>query len=244
MRIDLAIIPLLDCKDKVYPTPLQDVLVQPEVPSRHLEHMDNVSGDLLDAWSHEISHIFHLPVFVSVLFHESFFYQKVHIEEVLLCGILLEVLGDLIIAITDEEHHEIFLLEVQFLFIPQLIVVVDDASQSILELLLLLIVHRDAHSHLRVLLFEPVFRLDLGYHAGVLDLPHLAIGPEATGSDLTVQLAVCQRHRLIRLVQRWLPLQPLDLCHVACVHGDVFRKLGFLLEGLLQVVPLAFRVLF
>ena len=90
MTINLTIISLFHSKYEVNPSSLKFFILNTEVPSTNLEQMKYILWYILNIFIHDVLHGLHLPIIVSILFHESFFLQNIDIKELVLGGKLLE----------------------------------------------------------------------------------------------------------------------------------------------------------
>jgi hypothetical protein len=74
VTINLTVISVLNGEHEVDPSCLKVVLLQTEVPSTNLKHMDNVAR-YLSTLVHQVSHIHELIFTISVLGHETFLFK-------------------------------------------------------------------------------------------------------------------------------------------------------------------------
>ena len=77
--------------------------------------------------------------------------QNFFIKELFLARVLLEALRNILVAITNEADSEVVLRKVSLRILSQRVIVLDEATKSVLELFLSLVVHRDANGHFWVL---------------------------------------------------------------------------------------------
>ena len=85
MRINLAVIPLLDAEHEIDSAAAQDFRLDTKVPSSNLEAMKNV-GRYFIVWNvliHDITHAFHLELVVTVSFHETLLEEYFLVKEAL-----------------------------------------------------------------------------------------------------------------------------------------------------------------
>ena len=127
----------------------------------------------------------------------------------------LETIRNTIVAVTDDEHAEVILGQpVLAILGPEAIIVVDDALQRILELHLVLVVHRDANAQGWGALPLPATPPDVRQKALCeLDLSSPAISAEPGATDPRVELAAREHKRLVRGLRPGLPLRV--LCSMA-----------------------------
>ena len=83
MRVDLAIISLLNTEHEVYAMAPKLLIFNAKVPGRHLEAVQDVAGGLLlrHLLVHDVFHLFHCIVLVFVDVHEPFLKENLFVEE-------------------------------------------------------------------------------------------------------------------------------------------------------------------
>jgi len=205
VRVDLAIVPLLDRHNEVDPPSFKGVRGQAEVPGAHLEHVKDVLGHILDALVHELVHFFHLPVAFSVLGHEAFLLEHLDVKHLVLSSIFLERFWNLVEAIGDQDHDHVSLSHFDVGVHVHGVVVLEDSSHCGFELGLVFVIHRDANSQFRVAVSDEVQLFHAADQAGVLELSILSVLAESTWSHCGVELGARQAHRFVRDVLGWLP---------------------------------------
>ena len=206
--VDLTIVPVLDTEHEVDATTTEVVSLDTEVPRRDLETMQNIAWNVIDfdTLIHDITHVHHLEFFITIEIHKAFLEEDFLIEETFLTGERLHALRDVVIAISNYNDKEIILREVSILCVRlQAIVIVEAASQGSLQLLDLLVVHRDTYGQFGVFFSQSAPGANLRDHARVLHLAMLVVGPETSGSQLLIKSRLCQDERLVGLILRWLP---------------------------------------
>ena len=208
MRVDLSLVTLFNRKEKVHPPLVQILLLQPEVPRRHLENVQQVLGQVFrwNAVVHNVVHGLHLVVAISILFHEASAHELLLIKEALVSRELLEALRDVVVAIADEEDAEVVLRELGLRVHAHSVVVVDDATESSFQLALVLVVHRDARSDFGVHLTQCAAGSNLREETSSLYLSERAVTAEASWADFFVILGVRESNRLERYVLCRLPI--------------------------------------
>lgn len=208
MRIDLSIVALLNTEHEVDTSPLEDVLLNAKVPRGHLEAMQQVRGNFrrVAVRIHDVTNVFHLELVVTVDIHEALLEKDLLVEEFLFTRQNLEACGDPVVAIDNAHNEEVILGEVGLGVQFERVVVVQAATQRAPQLILILVVHRDADGQLGVLLSDATARSDLRDHARVLDLSVTATGAETGRSKLLVKRRRRQHQRLVRHIDGRLPL--------------------------------------
>lgn len=153
VRVDLTIISVLDAEHEIDSTTSQVVSLDTEVPSRDLETVQKIAGNLIriNALVHDITHVAHLKVLVTIQLHETFLEEDFFIEEAFLASQRLHADRNIVVSISDHDHQEIILRKaLVYRVCLQAVVIVKTASQSCLELFYLLIIHSNADSQLRI----------------------------------------------------------------------------------------------
>lgn len=186
MRVDFTVIALLDTEHEVDPAPLEQGLVNAEVPRCALEAMQKVGRHSLGVhfWVTHISHVLHLELLVAIQVHKALLKEDFFVQEAFVSSQFLETVWDAVITITDDHDEEVVLSELSVLVELQAIVVVEATSQGRLQFCLVLVVHGDAYGELGVFFSDAAPRSDLRDHACVLDLPVSAIATEASRAQL------------------------------------------------------------
>ena len=74
MGVDLAVVTLLDAEHEVDSATSEQILLNTEVPSRNLETMQDVGRNvtLFDLWVHDVLHLLHLELVVTIYVHKAF----------------------------------------------------------------------------------------------------------------------------------------------------------------------------
>lgn len=170
--------------------------------------MENVTGHLVnvDALIHDVTYVHHLELLITIELHEAFLKEDFLVEETLLTAQCFEALGDVVVAIGDNDDKEVVLREVLILCVRlKSIVVVETASQSSLEFFHFFVVHGDADGEGRIGLANSTSSTDLRNHTRVLNLTMLSIGSETSWSELLIERSLSQHDRLVGMVFGWLP---------------------------------------
>ena len=117
VRVDLAIVSLLDGEHQIDSSSFQDIFFYAEVPGGHLENVEHVGRDVccFHIGVHDVADILHLEVAISVLGHEALLDHDLLVKELLFSGELLERLRDLLITINNHEDQEVVFSEVGLL---------------------------------------------------------------------------------------------------------------------------------
>jgi len=126
VRVDFTVIALLDAEHEVDPAPLEQGLVDAEVPRSALEAMQKIGWHSFGVhfWVAHISHVLHLELLVTIQVHKALLEEDLFIQEALVSGQLLETVWDAVITITDDHDEEIVLSELSVFVELQAIVVV------------------------------------------------------------------------------------------------------------------------
>ena len=130
MTIDFTVICLFHGKDEVDSSALEGLIINAEVPSANLEHVQNVFGDILDILVHEVRHRLHLPITISVLLHKSLFNQNIDVEKLVLCCILFERIWYLFEPITNKDDNHVLLSHLNCRVEVHGVVVLQDSSNG------------------------------------------------------------------------------------------------------------------
>ena len=88
MRVDLAIISLLNTEHEVYAMAPELLIFNAKVPGRHLEAVQDIAWSLLfrHFLVHDVFHLFHCIVLVFVDVHEPFLEENLFVEKALLAS--------------------------------------------------------------------------------------------------------------------------------------------------------------
>jgi len=83
VRVDFSVISLLYAEHEVDTATAQDIRLDTKIPSRNLEAMENVCGNFIERYIfiHDITHIFHLKLVVTVRLHEALLKEYFLIKE-------------------------------------------------------------------------------------------------------------------------------------------------------------------
>jgi len=223
VRVDLAVIAMLDAEHKVNSAALQKRIFNAEVPSRALEAMQKIAGNLFlgNAFLHDVTNVLHLKLAVAVHIHESLLEESFLVKESFIAGSLLETFWDSVVSIANHNDEEIVLCEVRFRVNFEAIVVVKQALKSCLQLLQFFVVHRDAHGKLRVLLADPATGPNLGHHRRVFDVTGSTVGAEPSWSKLLVKSRVREHNCFVGNIDSGFPIGLLLHGDVASVHHRI-----------------------
>ena len=73
VRVDFTIVTLLDAEHEVDAAPLENLLLNAEVPGGHLEAMKQIGRNLIlrEILVHDVTHLFHLELLVLAKLHEA-----------------------------------------------------------------------------------------------------------------------------------------------------------------------------
>lgn len=73
MRVDFAIISLLNTEHEIYASALQELLIYAKVPRRDLKAMKEVAGDFFrwHTFVHDVMHTFHLKLIITIKVHKA-----------------------------------------------------------------------------------------------------------------------------------------------------------------------------
>lgn len=215
VRVNFSVVALLDTEHEVDSAALKNRIIDAKVPSCALETVQNVAWDIVgvDVRVHDITHVLHLEVAVAISFHEALLEEHLLVKEAFFAGKCLESRLQVVVAVNDDHNQEVVLREVCLRINLQTVVVVQAASQRVLQLLLLFVVHGDADGELWILSSNLAPLLDNRHHRSVFDLPGLSTWPEARRAQLSVLFGLRQHDGLVRNVDCWLP--HLFFCHIS-----------------------------
>lgn len=193
MTINLTVIPLLEGKNKVNSSAAELILGEAEVPGASLEQMETVLWYCVrrHRWVHELVHGLHLPNAISIFLHIAVVLKIVHVQELVLGGIIFERLWNLVKTIANTYHYDILLSHGDLFVRIHDIVVLDDSLKSSLELCLIFIVHSDTHGQLWLSVVQNGEISHSSDETGVLDLSVFSIFSEAARSYRGIALSLC-----------------------------------------------------
>ena len=136
MTINLTVIPLLEGKNEINSPTTELILGQAEVPGASLEKMETVLWNCVRSHRlvHEFIHGLHLPNAISVFLHIAVVLKVVHVQELVLGGIIFERLWNLVKSIANTYHYDILLSHTNLFVRIHDIVVLDDTLKRSLEL--------------------------------------------------------------------------------------------------------------
>jgi len=136
VTINLTIIPLLEGENEIDSSAAELILGEAEVPGASLEQMETVLWNCVRRYRrvHELVHGLHLPNTISIFLHIAVVLKVVHVQELVLGGIIFERLWNLVKAIANTYHYDILLSHGDLFVRIHDIVVLDDTLKSSLEL--------------------------------------------------------------------------------------------------------------
>ena len=113
--VDLAIITLFDAEHEVDTSSFKHIGVDPEVPRRNLEAMQQVSWMLFSGniWIHDVADILHLKFIVAVDLHKILLEENLLIKELLLSRQNFKACRNLVISVTNYYDKEVVLGKVR-----------------------------------------------------------------------------------------------------------------------------------
>ena len=110
----------------------------------------------------------------------------------------LEAIWKLVVSITDDEDEEIVLRDIEIFVRSETIVVMDQPTQSFLELTFILVVHCYAHSQGRVLVSYTAASSNFSQKTSLFNMAYFTIWSESGSSDFAIEFGLCQSHCFIR----------------------------------------------
>ena len=192
VRIDFAIISMLNGEHYVHSTAFQNIILKADIPSSHLENVKNIFW-MIFFRNIIIHNILERPHFVHVLIilrHKFLRDQQIFIKKAFISSELFEGFRNAVIAITDYRDTEVILGQVLILvfFCAEAIIVMNYTAKRVLELVLVFIVHSDADGHGRVATTLPASSTDIRQKAVCkLDVASLPVLPEARSTHLRIK---------------------------------------------------------
>ncbi len=109
MGVDLTVVTLLDAEHKIDSATSEHILLNTEVPCRNLETMQDVGWNVtfFDLWVHDILHLLHLKIVVTIDIHKAFLKENLLVEESFVSSQSLQAVRYTLISITDYHHKEV-----------------------------------------------------------------------------------------------------------------------------------------
>ena len=114
MRVDFTIVTVLDTEANMNAPSLEHVVIETDVPGCHLEHMQQVLGNVLvlDRLIHDVTKGSHfILAILGVSLHEALCLQDALVEEAFVARQLLEAFRDVVVSVTHDEDQEVVLLD-------------------------------------------------------------------------------------------------------------------------------------
>lgn len=163
VRINFAIVPLLDAEHEINTSSFKDFRVNSKIPSCALKAMENISGDFIifDVIVHNISHGLHLEIVVTIRVHEALLEQNFFVKETFLTCHEFETRRNTIVTINDDDDQEIIFGEIRLWVQFESVVVMNTTLECVSELALVFIVHSNTDGKLGVLFTDSASRPDL-----------------------------------------------------------------------------------
>jgi len=109
MGVDLTVVTLLDAEHEVDSATSEHILLNTEVPCRNLETMQDVGWNVtfFDLWVHDILHLLHLEIVVTIDIHKAFLKENLLIEESFVSSQSLKAVRYTLVSITNYHHKEV-----------------------------------------------------------------------------------------------------------------------------------------
>ena len=123
-----------------------------------------------------------------------------------------EAVWDFVVTIANDENQEVIFGQIVGLVGSEAIVVVDEATERVLQLYLILVVHGYTDGECWITLSDATTGPDFREKRCFLDVSDFAVGSEACTPDLAIELRLRQHHRLVGRLRPWLPLDLLEVC--------------------------------
>ena len=113
VRINFSVISLFYAEHKVDSASFEHILGESKVPSCDLEAVQGVRRNFrrIYALYHDVTHVFHFPIAISICGHEPFLKENLFIQKFLLPSKLFETFWDPLIPITNCNYQKVIFVE-------------------------------------------------------------------------------------------------------------------------------------